>query len=359
MRVKSANYPADADGGPLPRPRRILIRTGAAPPGGHADLTGDFAWGRNSCGGGPPPSAYPCGSFCRYVGAVNDAELWLLRLMWLIMPFAAGPVFSAGLDESRRRFQVGAWIGLWVIWALLLIALMVPRVESLTALRVVVPAALVALVIVALRADEVGAGQLVAVGVVTAAASAIAMRATIADRFVDGSSHGAERRFLLRTPGPLIVGPLALVWVAVVVGAVGGPLLLLDGRWTLGAPATVVGWAAAWIGIRAIHRLSTRWLVFVPAGVVVHDKTALREPQLFPSEDVAAFGPAPIDTMEEDLSLNAPGLALRVALKEPSKIVRNSRTNTVELTDITGFVVTPNRPGAVIDEARARNFPIA
>ena len=181
------------------------------------------------------------GEVSRYVGAVNDAELWLLRGLWLVMPFAAGPVFGAALEDSARSFRTGVSIGLWVCWALLLIALMVPRVETLTALRIVAPAALVVLVIAALSAEDLGAVQAVAGGVVTATAVTLALRATIGDQFVDGSSYGAERRFLLRTPGPLIVGPIFLVWAIVVVAAVGGLLLLLAKRWILGVPAIVVG----------------------------------------------------------------------------------------------------------------------
>jgi hypothetical protein len=35
------------------------------------------------------------------------------------------------------------------------------------------------------------------------------------------------------------------------------------------------------------------------------------------------------------------------------------RGSTIDLTVITGFVVSPNRPGAVIEEARKRRYTIA
>ena len=236
---------------------------------------------------------------------------------------------------------------------------MVPSSWSLTAIRIVVPAAVPAFVWVAVDAgDAAGRVALGAGGFVLALAAILAWRAPLADRFVDGSSYGDETRFLLRTPGPLAVGPLAVVWALTVSGAVGGALALLSERWLLGTVLLVLGAPLAWFGVQAIHRLSNRWLVFVPAGVVVHDKTALREPQLFRKEDVGAVGPAPVDSPDEDLTLDAMGLALRVRLTEPSRIVRNGRRVPAEPSPIEGFLVTPIRPGAVVVEAQRRGFPI-
>ena len=98
--------------------------------------------------------------------------------------------------------------------------------------------------------------------------------------------------------------------------------------------------------------------MFVPAGLVVHDKTALREPQLFSKTDIARFGAAPADTTLEDLSLDALGLALRVELTGRSKVLLNGRNATIEPTDIDGFIVMPNRPGAVLREAAERGLTI-
>ena len=148
------------------------------------------------------------------------------------------------------------------------------------------------------------------------------------------------------------------MWATIVAGAVAGPLLLAAQVWILGAILLVVGWGLAYYLLPVLHRLSNRWLVFVPAGVVVHDKTALREPQLFRKETIAAIGPAPAETELEDLSLSGTGLALRASLTGPSKIVRNRRGEDTELTDIDGWIVSPNRPGAVVAEARSRGFAI-
>lgn len=290
----------------------------------------------------------------------TDIELWVFRALWLVLPFLSGPLYAAALDDTDRLFQVGVSILLWGFWAVLLVASMVPRTQTLTALRVIPSAALVASAWAAIDAGGDASAREATIAVAaTAVATMLSFRSTITDAFVDGSSYGDERRFLLGTPGPLLLGPLAIVWFCIVGGAVAGPLLLLSQRWILGAVALVLGWTLTWFAVPILHRLSNRWLVFVPAGLVLHDKTALREPQLFRVEDIEAFGPAPADTHEQDLSLDALGLALRVVLKEESKIIRNVRGSKIDLTAITGFVVSPNRPGAVIDEARTRNYPIA
>lgn len=290
----------------------------------------------------------------------TSIELWMLRILWLCLPFVAGPLFSSALEDTDSMFRNGVSILLWVVWGALLIALMVPRTQTLTALRIVPFAGVVGAIWSAIDAGG-DASTLVAVGglVSTAIAAVFALRPPITDSFVDGSSYGDERRFLLGTPGPLLLGPLAIVWLCIAGGAIAGPLLLLTERWILGGIALIAGWTLTWFAVPILHRLSNRWLVFVPAGIVVHDKTALREPQLFRVEDIDAFGPAPADCDEEDLSLQSLGLALRVRLKGQSQIIRNGRGASIDLTPITGFIVSPNRPGAVVDEARKRNYPIA
>ena len=290
----------------------------------------------------------------------DQTELWIFRAVWLILPFAAGPLLSRALEDSGRPLQLGGTIGLWAIWAVILIASMVPRTETLTAVRIVAPASLLAVglaVISLLDLDTVDFSLTLAI-VSTGAASLLAFRPAVSDAFVDGSSYGDERRFLLKTPGALMAGPIQLVWVTITLGATAGPILLLAERWILGGVALVIGWVLAYGAVPLLHRLSNRWLVFVPAGMVVHDKTALREPQLFRRESITALGPAPVDTTYEDLTLNSPGLALRAELIEPSKIILNQRGEDVELTDIGGFLVSPNRPGKVIAEAKERGFPI-
>lgn len=286
-------------------------------------------------------------------------ELWIFRGLWLLLPFTAGPLFVTALDDSTDGFRIGVTIGLWVLWAAMLIASMVPRTYTLTAMRIVAPAAFVAAIWAAISGGDDHELFVLVLGLIwSGVTAAVALRPGVGDAFVDGSSYGDESRFLLSTPGALLIGPIQLVWLVIVAGALAGPLLLLAEQWILGAILLVVGWIIAYFAVPILDRLSNRWLVFVPAGVVVHDKTALTEPQLFRKESVAAFGPAPADTELEDLSLKSPGLAIRAELTGPSKIIRNSRDEEIVPVDINGWVVSVNRPGVVVAEAKERGFEI-
>lgn len=287
--------------------------------------------------------------------------LWAARALWLILPFTAGPLFAAALDDTDRPFQLATSIGLWAIWGVVLVALMVPRTQTLTLVRIVAPSGFVAAVWAALAAQDASTVT-ASVGLATTGLAAlVALSAPVGDALVDGSSYGDESRFLLRTPGALLMGPIQLVWLAIAAGAVAGPVLLAAEQWIIGVIALVAGWALAYYAVPILHRLSERWLVFVPAGLVVHDKTALREPQLFRKETIDLFGPASVDSELEDLSLKGLGLALRAQLKEASKIIPNQRPvegEKVTVTDISGFIVSPNRPSAVMSEASSRSIAI-
>jgi hypothetical protein len=183
----------------------------------------------------------------------------------------------------------------------------------------------------------------------------------VADAFVDGSSYGPERRFGLRLPANVLLGPVEVAWAVVAGGLVTGPLLLAARQWAAGALALVVGAPLVWLAVRALHQLSRRWLVFVPAGLVVHDPLALREPVLFPKRTVRGIGAATADSegTATDVSGRALGLVLELRLDAPVAIglaARAERDRTVETDHL---LVNPARPGAVLKEAAARGFPLS
>jgi hypothetical protein len=143
----------------------------------------------------------------------------------------------------------------------------------------------------------------------------------------------------------------------VVAGVTAGPLLLAARLWVPGAVVLVVGPLAARWGVRVLHGLARRWLVFVPTGVVVHDPLTLVDPILLRRGVVTSFGPAPADTDAVDLTAGASGLALEARLSEPVSLlpVAPRRTPT-ELKGVTRILVTPSRPGRVVAEARRRRL---
>ncbi|HSL58828.1 MAG TPA: hypothetical protein VK866_13360, partial [Acidimicrobiales bacterium] len=279
---------------------------------------------------------------------------WVLRLSWLLLPVTLGLSLGDALDGRSDPVVWLTAVAGWLLWTLGLVATLVPRVEALTPLRVVAPAFVPLSLWAAATVDDVGAVQVLGVLGATVVAVVVLSPQT-GDVFVNGSAYGHERRFALRAPAPLLFGPVVLVWALVVAGAVAGPLLLAAEQWVLGGIALVVGWAAAALGGRALHQLSRRWLVFVPAGVVVHDPMGF-QPQLLPRANVARFGPAPADTDATDLTNRASGLALEIELIDPATLEQRQRGRRGELVEVQRVLVTPTRPGAVLVEAQERRL---
>jgi hypothetical protein len=287
---------------------------------------------------------------------VGSLGAWPARVTWLVLPVVLGPAVGDALDDASRPVQAVASIGLWMGWAVVLVATLVPTTVSLTALRVAAPSALAAAVAAAV-AD--GPSATTVAGLVGALLAALAaFWPGTGEAFVAGSSYGDERRMPLRVPGPLLAGPLLLVWAAAAAGVATGPLLLAARHWVVGTAALVVGLPVAFVAIRSLHTLARRWLVFVPNGVVVHDPVALAEPVLLRRTEVRSFGPAPADTAALDLTRDALGLALEVRLASPVSVVLAGagRRGVSEATTAAALLVAPTRPGAVLAEARRRRL---
>lgn len=280
---------------------------------------------------------------------------WAVRLLWIALPFAAGPAFADALDGASAPVRNVATAGLWVSWAVVVVATFVLRPVGLTALRVVAPAALVALLAAAAGGHTSVPGLVVAAVVVV-----MAMAPETASTFVNGAAYGNERRFPLRVPGPLLLGPLELAWALVVVGVCAGPLLLAAKQWAAGVLAVAVGLPVAWFLVRSLHTLSRRWAVLVPAGLVLHDPIALRDPVLFQRPVIEVLHPAPADSDSLDLTQRALGLTLELVLREkvPMTLVKPGARAGVEGASAR-LLFTPARPGALLTAAAERRIASA
>ena len=275
-------------------------------------------------------------------------------MLWVALPFTAGPATASALAGASRPVQVLASVGLWSGWAVGVVATLVALPASLTALRVGAPAVLAAV----LAAAAAGHADALAVGWAGVTAAWV-FSPPWGALCVNGPAYPNERRFLLRAPGPLLFGPLALAWALAVGGATAGPLLLAAGRWWLGVPVTAVGFPLSGVFIRGMHDLSRRWAVFVPAGLVLHDPLTLLDPVLLRRQAVQRLGPALAGTDALDLTQRAPGLAVEARLSEevPLTLVHPGR-RTPEMARAAAVLFTPTRPGALVEEARQRRFPV-
>ena len=207
-----------------------------------------------------------------------------------LLPLLLGPALGDALGEHSLAVARTASGLAWVTWAGVLVAVVLPTTVSLTALRIATPAALGVANWAAITGDAGVAGA-VAVGG-AALALVAAFSPLTGDVFIDGSSYGDERRFALRVPTALVFGPVPLAGIGAVAAPIAGPLLLAAEQWLAGAVVLVVGVPVAVVSVRALHGLARRWVVFVPAGLVLHDPHALLEPVLFPRRIHRRLGPA-------------------------------------------------------------------
>lgn len=281
---------------------------------------------------------------------------WALRALWVTLPFTVGSAAADALDG--RDAAMPAAVALWSVWAVVLVATLVPHPISLTAVRAACGASAAATVASAI--DGARSSPVLLAALASVAVVAIGFSPGVGRINVNGPAYGDERRYPLRPPGPLLVAPIPLAWLVAVGAPAAAVLLLGGGRWIAGGIAAVIGLPAAAVSARALHQLSRRWIVFVPAGIVLHDHQALADPVLFTRQMVATMGAAPADSDACDLTLGAPGLALELRLKEPTPLGkrRAGRALGDEVT-ATAVLCTPTRPGVVLDEAARRRIPTA
>lgn len=274
----------------------------------------------------------------------------------MLLPVLVGGVLANGLDGASGPVQAVAGSGLWAGWLTGLVAVLVPSTVSLTVVRIMAPAIVVATVAAALAGDvTVLDGGAMAAAVIVAG---VLYRPTLGLAFVQASAYGEERRLPLRASGLLLRGPIPIAWLVVLSGAGGGPLLLAAKQWVIGAIAVGIGWPIAWASVRALHRLSQRWIVFVPAGAVLHDRITLSDPVLFRRAVIASVGPAPATTDAVDLSGRALGLSLELRLVEDTPLSIVGRHRTPQEVTTRAVLFNPGLPGATLAAAAERGLPV-
>ncbi|HVV37033.1 MAG TPA: hypothetical protein VHC63_10560 [Acidimicrobiales bacterium] len=278
---------------------------------------------------------------------IDRSVPWALRVAWALLPIAAGSGLAHRLDGWNTGARTAASLLLWAGWATVAVATCVATPISLAVARVGVAAGVG--VTAAARTPAV---------IVAIVAAAIAARPEAAEWFVNGPAYANERRFPLRVPGPVAFGPLWLASALVVVGPAEGIILVAGGHYVLGVPVLVVGAALAYFSARSLYVLTRRWVVFVPAGLVLHDPLALVDPVLFERPVIETLRAAPADTDSLDLTQAALGLAVELVLLDKVPMVRNLGRKHAEAGSSARLLFTPTRPGRVLAEAAERRIPV-
>jgi hypothetical protein len=289
---------------------------------------------------------------------LSPLALTALRLGWLALPVTVGASVEEALADNGTvaRWLIGG--ELWAVWLVGLVTLMILHPLTLTIIRALAPAAAG----VALAASLAGEVDPVALGV-GFAVGMVAFAPSIGETYVDAPSYGTERRLPLRPPVPLLMLPVPFAWLMVAAGLSVGPLLLAAELWVAGGIATAVGLALAFIGIRALHGLARRWIVFVPAGIVLHDPMTTLDPFLCRQGTINRLGALRAgDSMEGEGTLDATqrasGIVLEARLDDPVQVIP-ARPRDIEVLTVDRVLFCPTRPGRMLEEAESRQMAVA
>lgn len=261
---------------------------------------------------------------------------------WLLLAWRA-PWGSVGGFTEATRVVALTWG--WAGWVTVAAGVMVPSPASLTVVRIVAPLAVVCAVA---DADPLAAA-------VATVATVVVTSGTFCDAMVQGGAYGDELRFCLRTPVPQLA-PAALAWALLVGTTLGGSLAAGERRWLVAGPLLVAGAVFVWRVPVRLHRLSRRWLVLVPAGVVIHDHVVLAETVMVKRHAVAGVAVTRPPTDAFDLTGGTAGPRLEITLRTPEKVIVSDVTARMlginGAAHVTTCAISPKRTGvafAVLD----------
>ncbi|MEY2444805.1 MAG: hypothetical protein QOE00_1385 [Ilumatobacteraceae bacterium] len=243
-----------------------------------------------------------------------------------------------------RQTVLAAW---WLLWGVGVIALVVPSTLGLTVMRMSSALSCGAAVL-----SWIGGARPVP-GAVFLVCAVVCMLfvggADFGQRSVQASAYGDEHRFLLRLPAALWLpaGLAGLLWMAALLAA---PLLLGSRRWVAGGVVAVIAVVLTWLVLPRFHMLARRWLVVVPAGLVVHDQIVLAETLMVPGRDVARIDLALTGTEAADLTGPAGGHAVEIGLTSmvTATLAPTKTAPRGTALHVRSFIVAPTRPGAVL-----------
>ena len=218
----------------------------------------------------------------RFIRPSFSAPLWVARAAWValaLVPHGIAPTLASHGRSAQLVFTLAAW----ALWGLGTLAIFWLSPYSLSALRMVAPlatAGLVGFLFASLSTYAEVALSDVAWPLVGVAIAVLAFVCIFLPAFgllhVQASAYGDEKRLLLRVPAAQIA-PSAVSYLVMVAFPV-ATLFALGGEvWWLAALCLVPTVLIFRVIPKRLHRFSRRWLVVVPAGVVVHDELLLAE----------------------------------------------------------------------------------
>lgn len=237
----------------------------------------------------------------------------------------------------------------WTLWAIVTIALWIYHPLTLTIARSLAPVITMYLFVGIAGADTAA----VAIASTTCAflVCLIIFQADYGAIHVQAGAYGNEQRFLLRVPVPLIL-PVGIAYLLLVIASASTPLWFANRQWVPGGAGLVVSAVLMWKVAPRIYQLSRRWLVFVPAGVVLHDPTLLSDVLMLRRGEIASIALAPADTQAIDFTGFTRGIPLEVRLQEMTDVrltpFAARLLKTTDALHVQAFLVAPTQPWRVL-----------
>jgi len=284
----------------------------------------------------------------KHIDKMTPVVVWASRLS-VIATGLAVPLLNNALRQMSSLTGISSTVGIWLLWSIALLCTLVPSSSALTAIRLALPTIFVIVAAVAV-ATGISSGVAAALAI-SLLASLLIFSGDIGDSFVQLAAYGDERRYLLRCPpAMLLVQVLSwLVWLTLTIVAIN---LLASDALILGAVVAIAALLLTIVLPRRFHRFSRRWLVSVPAGLVIHDHVVLAETAMFMNNAVIEVGIDLAPSEAADLSGKCSGIGLLIALKDFDTVVLAATPKTPggSAIHVKSMRICPTRPGRAITE---------
>ena len=286
-------------------------------------------------------------------GAVS---LWGVRAAWIVTGASAWSLIESLDDiDPTDRWILAVTAGL--VWSAAVIAIGIVSTAGLTTARALIPLSVPAAVALALATPVSVATFALVTGAVIS--TAVTLSAGFGAASVQASAYGDEVRCLLRPPVGYLLAALvaASIWTALVVGA---GVTLGAGRRGFALGLGIAAVAVVTLAWPRWHRLSRRWLVLVPAGLVVHDPVVLADTIMLRRSTISGISLATADTTAIDLSGPSAGhlVEIRATGPQPLALAPARRGQAPRTAEATAFLVAPTRPGYALACCRDRRLPV-
>jgi hypothetical protein len=264
-----------------------------------------------------------------------DPWLNIVRVGWLAAALLPDSLSTSGAS-------VVAAVIVWAAWASVAIGVLVAHPLSLTTVRFVAP--LVVVHAGASIADGDASAWQVAGVFAMFASTLVAFSSQYGAPHAQAAAYGHERRHLLRPPVAVLL-PLGVLWV--VVASCLAVAVRAESK-VFATAGAIAGVAVCVFAVRRALVLARRWLVFVPAGIAVHDPLVLRDTFMVRLHDLRALHPASADTQAFDATCTTWGVPLELVLAHPHDVSLSQFgtriSHTLDRLHVTALLVAPSRP---------------